>query len=124
MKQTDEPTTWNVSDLLWLILQRYRLPLTYNHETESVNMSQMDINRKTCDIRTWGKHLFPDISCTNIDRYTCPVTLLVRWNAQKSFDCSLSHFRIWSGIICDFRTSLREFLDQVVKASRDKYFPQ
>jgi hypothetical protein len=34
--------------------------------------------------------------------------------ALKSFDCCLSYFRTWSGIICDFRTSLREFLDLVV----------
>jgi hypothetical protein len=27
----------------------------------------MDIKRKTCDIRTWKKHLFLDISSTNID---------------------------------------------------------
>jgi hypothetical protein len=30
-------------------------------------MSQMDIKRKTCDIRTWKKHLFLDISSTNTD---------------------------------------------------------
>jgi hypothetical protein len=30
-------------------------------------MSQMDIKRKTCDIQTWGKHLFLDMSSTNID---------------------------------------------------------
>jgi hypothetical protein len=27
----------------------------------------MDIKRKTCDIRTWGKHLFLDMSSANID---------------------------------------------------------
>jgi hypothetical protein len=27
----------------------------------------MDIKRKTCDIRTWKKHLFLDLSSTNID---------------------------------------------------------
>jgi hypothetical protein len=27
----------------------------------------MDIKRKTCDIRTWKKHLFRDIFSTNID---------------------------------------------------------
>jgi hypothetical protein len=40
-------------------------PLKY--EGESVNRPQMDIKRKTCDIRTWKKHLFLDISSTNID---------------------------------------------------------
>jgi hypothetical protein len=28
-----------------------------NYEEVSVNRSQMDIKRKTCDIRTWKKHL-------------------------------------------------------------------
>jgi hypothetical protein len=27
----------------------------------------MDVKRNTCDIRTWKKHLFLDISSTNID---------------------------------------------------------
>jgi hypothetical protein len=35
------------------------------YEVEPVNRSQMDIKRKTCDIRTWKKHLFLDISFTN-----------------------------------------------------------
>jgi hypothetical protein len=34
---------------------------------ESVNRSQMDIKRKTSDIRTWEKHLFLDISSSNSD---------------------------------------------------------
>jgi hypothetical protein len=34
--------------------------------------------------------------------------------ACKSYDYCFSQFRIWSGIICDFQTSLREFLDPVV----------
>jgi hypothetical protein len=34
--------------------------------------------------------------------------------AQKSFHCYLSHFRTCSGIIYDFRTSLREILYSVV----------
>jgi hypothetical protein len=37
------------------------------YEGQSVNRSQMDIKRKTCDIQTWKKHLFLDISSTNID---------------------------------------------------------
>jgi hypothetical protein len=36
------------------------------YEGESVNRSQMDIKRKTYDIRKW-KELFLDISSTNID---------------------------------------------------------
>jgi hypothetical protein len=34
--------------------------------------------------------------------------------AWMSFDCCLSHLCTWSGIICEFRMSLREFLDPVV----------
>jgi hypothetical protein len=41
-------------------------------------------------------------------------TSVLKPTAQKPFDCCLSHFRTWSGNICDFRTSLREFLDLVV----------
>jgi hypothetical protein len=33
----------------------------------SINRSQMDVKSKTCDIRTWNKHLFIDISSTDID---------------------------------------------------------
>jgi hypothetical protein len=53
----------------------------------------MDIKRKTCDIRTWKKHLFLDISSTNI--YTF-VPSLWQWSkpaAEKFFDRCLSHFR-------------------------------
>jgi hypothetical protein len=37
-----------------------------NYEGESINRSQMDIKCKTCDISTWEKHLFLDISSTNV----------------------------------------------------------
>jgi hypothetical protein len=37
------------------------------YEGVSVNRTQMDIKRKTCDIRTWKKHLVLDISSTNTD---------------------------------------------------------
>jgi hypothetical protein len=42
---------------------------TTNHiyEVESINRSQMNMKHKTCDIRTWKKHLFLDISSTNFD---------------------------------------------------------
>jgi hypothetical protein len=36
---------------------------------ESVNRSQMDTKRKICDIRTWEKYLFLNISPTNIDTF-------------------------------------------------------
>jgi hypothetical protein len=43
--------------------------------------------------------------------------------AQKSFDCCLNYFRAWSGIICEFRTSFREFFDRVVNRFTRKTLP-
>ncbi|PNF32620.1 hypothetical protein B7P43_G17956 [Cryptotermes secundus] len=44
------------------------IPYAYEiYEEESVNRSQMDIKRKTCDIPTWEEHLFLDMPSTNID---------------------------------------------------------
>jgi hypothetical protein len=40
------------------------------YEGESVNRSQIDIKRTICDIRTWEKRLFLDISFTNSDTST------------------------------------------------------
>jgi hypothetical protein len=37
------------------------------YEGESVNRSEMDIESKICDIRNWTKHLYLEISSTNID---------------------------------------------------------
>jgi hypothetical protein len=60
------------------------------YEGESVNTSQMAIERKTCDIRIWGKNVYfstyPPPTLT-----TCPIALPVRRNPQ-SFHCCLSHF--------------------------------
>jgi hypothetical protein len=54
----------------------------------------MDIKRKTCDIRTWKKHLFLDISSTNIDTLVSSLYQCVETRSmEKSFDCCLSHFR-------------------------------
>jgi hypothetical protein len=39
------------------------------YEEKSVNGSQIDIKRKTCDIRTWKKHLFLNISSANNDTF-------------------------------------------------------
>jgi hypothetical protein len=52
----------------------------------------MDIKRKTCDIRTWEKYIFLDISSTNIDTfvpslYQCVGTRRI----EAFFDCCLSH---------------------------------
>jgi hypothetical protein len=43
--------------------------------------------------------------------------------AQKSFDCCLPHFCTWSGIVCDFRTYLKEFLDPIVNSYTRQTLP-
>jgi hypothetical protein len=48
------------------------------YEEESVNRSQMDIKRKTLDIRTWTKHLFLGTSSTDIDTLVAPLYQCVK----------------------------------------------
>jgi hypothetical protein len=57
--------------------------------------------------------------------YTCPIVLPVRRNLQHRslFDYCLSHFRTWPGIVCDFRTSLTEFVDPVVNRFKRQTLP-
>jgi hypothetical protein len=50
------------------------------YEGESVNMSQMDIRRKACDIRNWKKNISRHILRQH--RYTCPIALPVRRHPQ------------------------------------------
>jgi hypothetical protein len=63
---------WYIFDSLWGMHENFTWE-TFDpapaliYEEESVNRSQMDIKRKICDIRTWKKHLFFEISSTNID---------------------------------------------------------
>jgi hypothetical protein len=52
------------------------------YEGNSVNMPHMDIKRKTCDIRTWKKRLFLDVTILHQHLYTCPIALPVRRNPQ------------------------------------------
>jgi hypothetical protein len=54
------------------------------YEGESLNVSQMDIERKTCDIRTSTKYLVLDMSSTDSDTlvsmlYQCVETLSLRF---------------------------------------------
>jgi hypothetical protein len=79
-------------------MQAYRTPLTPDSMRQKLdpslsppcahlrgrvtNWSQMGIKTKTCDIRTWKKHLFLDISSTNIDTlvpslYQCVETRII-----------------------------------------------
>jgi hypothetical protein len=60
----------------------------YIYEAESVNMSQMDIKRKTRDIRTWKKKTFTSLHILHQQSYLCPIALPVGRNPQHR---SLSH---------------------------------
>jgi hypothetical protein len=56
--------------------------LAHINDGGSVNRSQMDINRKTFDIRTWKKHLLLHIPSINIGTlvpslYQCIETLSI-----------------------------------------------
>jgi hypothetical protein len=71
--------------------QKHKRWCTYGGE--SINRPQIDINRKTLDIRTWEKRLFPDIFSIITDMlvpsfYHCFETRII-----QIFDRYLSHFR-------------------------------
>jgi hypothetical protein len=63
-------------------------------EGESVSRSQMDINCKTCDIRTWKNIYFPTCPLPTLIRLSHRFTTASKPATHKSFDCCLSHFRI------------------------------
>jgi spore maturation protein SpmA len=83
------------------------------YEGESVDTSQMDIERKAFVIQTWKK-TFLDISSTNIDTLVPSLYHCVETRSTEVFRVFLSHFCTWLGIICDSETSSRELLDPVV----------
>jgi hypothetical protein len=77
----------------------------------------MDINRKTFDIRTWKKHLFLDISSSNIGALVPSLYQCAETAAQKSFDFCLSHFRTSVSTSSSQAKSLPrrwQFLDPIV----------
>jgi hypothetical protein len=90
--------TWKFSWVFYLIMSCKNIWTM----RKSVNRSRMNIKCKTCDNRT-GINIY--------------------FSTQKSFDYCLSNFCTWSGIICDFRTSLREFLDPIVNYFKWQKFP-
>jgi hypothetical protein len=53
----------------------------------------MDIKRKTCDIRTWENIYFSTYPPTTLIHLSHRFTSASKLAAQKSFDCSLTHFR-------------------------------
>jgi hypothetical protein len=73
-------------DLYWNMMQdmkptMVKLDAWANYEGESVNRSQMDIKRKTCDIRTCKK-TFISWHTLHQHWYTCPITLPMHQNPQ------------------------------------------
>jgi prephenate dehydratase len=62
------------------------------YKEESINMSQMNIKCKTCDIRIWEKQLFLDISSTNTEALVPSLYQCIETHSTEVFDCLLSHF--------------------------------
>jgi hypothetical protein len=106
----------------WTSLKHVKKKLTHiMYEGKSVNRSQMDIKRKTCDIRTWKKHLFLNISSTNIDilvpsLYPCVETrsIQVFWLLSQ----------LLSRLGFDLFVFSEMFATQLWTALRDKHFPR
>jgi hypothetical protein len=57
----------------------------WRYEGDSVNGPQRDTKRKTCDIRTWKKLLFLDISSTNSDTLVPSLCLCVETRSIEVF---------------------------------------
>jgi hypothetical protein len=76
---------------------------------QSVNRTQTDIKRETCDNQTWKKHLFLYISSTDTDTF---VPSLYQWVENRSIEIFslVSHFHI----SVSTSTPFREFLDPVM----------
>jgi hypothetical protein len=99
----------------------YSLP---NMSGVSVNRSQMDIKREIYDIRIWKKkHLFLDISSTNIDTLVPSLYQCVETRSIKVFDCCLSHFRNSVSTSSSSTKGLPRFSTQLWTSLRDKHFP-
>jgi hypothetical protein len=62
------------------------------YKGESVNRSQINIKCKTCDIPTWEKHLFLDISSTNTATLFPSLHQCIKTSSTKSFGCCLIQF--------------------------------
>jgi hypothetical protein len=79
-KQT---TRHQIPEDRFLRSQRYgNLRSNIKYEGEPVNRSQIDIKRKTCDIRIWEKKTFISWHILYQHWYTCPIDLPVHRNLQ------------------------------------------
>jgi hypothetical protein len=110
-----------VLSMFWRQMPKRRCVNVSTYEETSVNRSQIDIKRKTFDIRTWKeKHLFLDTSSTNIDTlapslYQCVETrsIDIFWMLSPPFP------RLRFNVFVIRETSAT----QLWTALRDKYFP-
>jgi hypothetical protein len=89
------------------------------YEGESVNRTKIDITRKTCDIRTWRKHLFLDIYSIDIDAIVLSLNqgfntgnIEIFWLLSQPFPHPLLNLINES------------FATQLWTALRNKHFPQ
>jgi hypothetical protein len=83
--------------LLRLTYTLYFVHTVCLYEGQSLNRSKMDIKRKTCDIRTWKKHLFLDISSANTDTVVPSLYQCVETRSIEVFcllSQSLLHLRL------------------------------
>jgi hypothetical protein len=51
----------------------------------------MDVKCKTCDIKTWIRYLFLDVSSTNIYTLVLLLCQCIKTHSIEVFDCCLSH---------------------------------
>jgi hypothetical protein len=76
--------------------QNRKKPLSgvpFIYEGESISRLQMDIKCKTYDIRTGKKHLFFNISITNIDTLVPSLYQCIKTHSIENFDCCHDCFR-------------------------------
>jgi hypothetical protein len=73
-------------------------------------LSETSNDHALCCMLNHGNTLVQSLHCLSVS--SCSSTQLFH-PLHSCFCCNLNR-ATWSGIICDFRTSLREFLDRVV----------
>jgi hypothetical protein len=91
-----------------------------SYEGESVNRLQMEIQRQKIDIRTSKKHLFLDISSTNIATIVPSLYQRVQTRSAEVFwllSQSLPHLSFNLFVFSE------TFATQLWTALRDKHFP-
>jgi hypothetical protein len=99
---------------------QFTLYRSTSYEGESVNRSQMDTKRKICDIQTWKKHVFLDISSTNTDTFVPSLYQCVEIYGTEFFwllSRPILHLRFNLFVISEM------FVSHLRTALREKHFP-